>query len=281
MNADRPLLEQVLEFAEVRGITLPVFSDVALKVQQAARSDSFDLSDVERAIGDDPALVTEILRAANSAFFGGLAEVSTIRTAIMRLGLQRVSNLVFLATEKNRYTARHPAMSGLMADLWHHSSACAMAAEWLARKVRYPQLGETVFIGALVHDIGKLFLLRVIDEMQREPGATPVPIELVHEVLESAHTEVGHRLLTSWHLPEVYQAIVRDHHAEHADPANVALQIVRLADRACNKVGLGLRAEPTLVLVALEEAATLGLSDIALAELEVVLEDVAAHNVIG
>jgi putative nucleotidyltransferase with HDIG domain len=279
MTDDRPLLQQALEFAEARRITLPVFSDVAVKVQQATKSDRYDLADIERAIDADPALVTEILRAANSAFFGGLSEVSSIRAAIQRLGLQRVSNLVLLATEKSRYVARQPLLSGLMTDLWHHSSACAMASEWLARKVRYPQLGETVFIGALVHDIGKLYLLRVLDEMQAEPGAAAVSAELVREVIDSAHTEVGHRLLATWRLPEVYQVLVRDHHVEHADPANVPLQIVRLANQACNKVGIGLRQDPTMVLAALPEASALGLSEIALAELEIVLEDVMAMNV--
>lgn len=280
MSQELSLLDQALDFAAARQITLPVFSDVAVKVQKAAREEHYDVAQIERAIESDPALVAEVLRAANSAFFGGLAEVSSIRAAIVRLGLQRVANLVFLATEKSRYTAHQPALADIMRTLWQHASACAMAAEWIARKVRYPQLGETVFIGGLVHDIGKLFLLRVLDEMMLEhPNGDAVSGELVGEVLDRAHADVGHRLLVSWHLPEVYQTIVRDHHASDPDPANVPLQIVRLADRACNKSGVGLRPDPSLVLGALSEASILGMSDIALAELEILLEDTAAATV--
>lgn len=280
MSQELSLLDQALDFAAARQITLPVFSDVAVTVQKAAREEHYDVAQIERAIESDPALVAEVLRAANSAFFGGLAEVSSIRAAIVRLGLQRVANLVFLATEKSRYTAHQPALADIMRTLWQHASACAMAAEWIARKVRYPQLGETVFIGGLVHDIGKLFLLRVLDEMMLEhPNGDAVSGELVGEVLDRAHADVGHRLLVSWHLPEVYQTIVRDHHASDPDPANVPLQIVRLADRACNKSGVGLRPDPSLVLGALSEASILGLSDIALAELEILLEDTAAATV--
>jgi putative nucleotidyltransferase with HDIG domain len=278
MSDERSLLEQALAFAEARQITLPVFSDVALKVQKATREERYDITEIERAIESDPALVAEVLRAANSAFFGGLSEVSSIRAAVLRLGLQRVANLVFLASEKSRYNARHAEIAGLMRDLWHHASACALAAEWISRKVRFPQHGETVFIGALVHDIGKLFLLRVLDDMSREPGyAGAVSPELIHEILDNAHAEVGHRLLLSWHLPEVFQTIVRDHHVDAPDPANIPLQIVRLANHACNKVGLGLRRQPELVLGAVREAATLGMSEIAIAELEIILEDVLAQ----
>ncbi len=279
MSEELSLLEQALEFAEKRQITLPVFSDVALKVQKASREERYDISEIERAIESDPALVAEVLRAANSAFFGGLSEVSSIRAAVLRLGLQRVANLVFLASEKSRYNARHPEIAGLMRDLWHHASACALAAEWISRKVRFPQHGETVFIGALVHDIGKLFLLRVLDDMAREPEYAAVSPELIREMLDNAHAEVGYRLLVSWHLPEVFQTIVRDHHVDVPDAANIPLQIVRLANHACNKVGIGLRPQPDLVLGAVREAATLGMSEIAIAELEIILEDVMAQSV--
>ena len=279
MSEELSLLEQALAFAEKRQITLPVFSDVARKVQKASREERYDISEIERAIESDPALVAEVLRAANSAFFGGLSEVSSIRAAVLRLGLQRVANLVFLASEKSRYNARHPEIAGLMRDLWHHASACALAAEWISRKVRFPQHGETVFIGALVHDIGKLFLLRVLDDMAREPEYAAVSPELIREMLDNAHAEVGHRLLVSWHLPEVFQTIVRDHHVDVPDPGNIPLQIVRLANHACNKVGIGLRPQPEIVLGAVREAATLGMSEIAIAELEIILEDVMAQSV--
>ncbi len=276
---ERSLLQQALDFAEARKITLPVFSDVALKLQTAVREERYDIGEIERAIESDPALVAEVLRAANSAFFGGLSEVSSIRAAVLRLGLQRVTNLVFLASEKSRYSARQPYIAALMRDLWHHASACALAAEWISRKVRFPHLGETVFIGGLVHDIGKLFLLRVLDEMAREhPQGEAVSPELVHEMILSAHTDVGHRLLASWHLPEVYQSIARDHHVEHPDAANVALLIVRLANHACNKVGISLNPNPALVLCAQPEAASLGMTEIAIAELEIILEDVMAQS---
>jgi putative nucleotidyltransferase with HDIG domain len=274
--AQKSLLDQALDFAVEKRITLPVFSTVAVTVQEATKADTYDVGKIERAIESDPALVAEVLRAANSAFFGGLSEVSSIKAAVLRLGLQRVANLVFLATEKSRYTAKSPHLADLMKTLWHHASACALASEWIARKVRYPQLGETVFIGALVHDIGKLFLLRVLDQMAAETRGQPVSQELILEVLDRTHTDVGHRMLAAWNLPDVYQVIVRDHHAEHPDPANVPLQIVRLGNHACTKIGASLHPDPSMVLGAQPEATVLGLSDVAIAELEILLEDLVA-----
>lgn len=277
MKHDIPLLVQLNEYAATHQITLPVFSDVARQLQEASQSDTYDLTAIERAIDSDPALTAEVLKAANSAFFGGLAEITSIRAAIMRLGFKQVTNLAFMATEKGRYTARQPKIHAMMKSLWQHASACALASEWIAKKMRFPQLTEEVFIGGLLHDIGKLFLLHVLDRLSsNNPIAAACPMPLVREVLKQAHADQGHRLMQSWHLPAVFQTIARDHHVEPADLTNVPMLIVRLANHACHKAGIGLDRDESLELSATAEAAALGMSDVALAELEIILEDVHA-----
>jgi putative nucleotidyltransferase with HDIG domain len=164
-----------------------------------------------------------------------------------------------------------------MNTLWRHSSACALAAEWICAKGALSAVRQTVFIGALVHDIGKLFLLRVLDQMGADSGSEAVSPVLIVEVLERAHPEVGHRLLASWNLPDVYRTIVRDHHVDAPDPSNIPLQIVRLANHACTKIGASLHPDPSMALDALPEVIVLGLSDIAIAELEILLEDIEAR----
>ena len=49
--------------------------------------------------------------------------------------------------------------------------------------------------------------------------------------------------------------------------------IVKLANQACNKLGIGLKPDPSLLLAATAETYSLGLSEITLAELEIKLED--------
>ena len=49
MSEELSLLDQALAFAEKRQITLPVFSDVALKVQKASREERYDIAEIEKA----------------------------------------------------------------------------------------------------------------------------------------------------------------------------------------------------------------------------------------
>ena len=76
-----------------------------------------------------------------------------------------------------------------------------------------------------------------------------------------------------WNLPEKYCEIARLHHADEFDEKNLLLALVRLANKACSKLGIGLAKEPSLVLSATPESEVLRLSEVNLANLEIYLED--------
>ena len=271
------LLEQVAAFADKHGVTLPVVSPVAVDLMAAVQREDARASDVEAVVQSDQALLAEVLRAANSAFYGGLSPVTSVQAAIFRLGLIQVARLVLLATERNRYAAHQRLLRTVMHRLWAHSMACSLGAEWLAKKLGHRGIEQEVFVGGLLHDVGKLYLVRVLDEMAAkapEPFETPEPF--LRELLDVAHADQGFRLVSNWNLPDVYGTIVRDHHVEEPDATNVPLLIIRLANRACHKVGIGLKHEPGLVLAVQPESAMLLTGEVLLAELEILLEDAAA-----
>jgi putative nucleotidyltransferase with HDIG domain len=272
------LLDQLRDFAASEGLTLPVVSPVATGLMSAVRNETVTAADVERVVQSDQALAAEVLRAANSAFYAGLSPVVTVQGAVFRLGLVQVARLVLMASEQNRYTARQPVLRNIMGGLWAHAVATAQAAEWLARRLGHRDSEQEAFVGGLLHDIGKLFLVRVLDEMvsrSSEPFDTPEAFLL--ELLDVAHTDQGHRLVCEWNLPEIYGTIVRDHHVPDPDQTNIALLIVRLANRACDKAGIGAKHDPSIVLAVLPEAAMLMTGEVLLAELEVLLEDLGAE----
>jgi HD-like signal output (HDOD) protein len=274
MQNGKSLVEHTREYLASNTLDLPVFHAVALKLQQILRKNSFSVNEVIDLISGDQALVSKVLRVANSPFYSGLSKISTIKDAVIRLGARDIANLTMVASQADFYQSDNEMLGRYMGLLWNHALGCATGTRWLATKSGYGHLAQEAFLAGLLHDIGKLFLLKVLDELDKT-GQLGVHLTeaLVREVLDGLHTEQGHTLMRQWNLPEEYCEVVRDHHLEECDPQKILLLLVRLTNLACRKTGIGMHHEPNLVLLATCEARILGVKEIHLAELEITVED--------
>ena len=251
---------------------LPEFNPVALEIQRAINAEA-ELSVIETMSLKDQALATEILRVANSAFFAGLQKQKTVQQALVRLGIKRVFSLVMLAAQRQAFTAKEPFLNKVMHKLWQHTSASAGTCRWVAIKCGYVELAESAFLAGLLHDLGSLVVLKVLDEISASGEVSELTGPVILEVIESLHAEYGFKVMQSWELPQQYAEIARDHHLSTSDSGNVLIQIVRLVDGACRKVGIGMTHDPEQVLEAMSEAQALGIKDVHLAEMEIELEE--------
>ncbi len=274
MNQDKSFIEIVDTHLASSNARLPVFNATALRIQQEIAKDESDLQLIEKLIVSDQALTAKVLSVSNSAFYKGLQQVSTVRNAVVRVGINEVSNIVMLITHESNFRSKDPFMQGIMRKLWRHSVACAMGSNWLAKQCGLHSLAHEAFFAGLLHDVGMLFILTVIDDLKHSNEIEIQPSDaLLVEAMNTLHTHHGHSLMSHWNLPEKYSQIARDHHQEEFDGNNSLLALVRLADMACCKLGIGLDKDPSLVLIASPEAETLHISEVDLARMEIMLED--------
>jgi HD-like signal output (HDOD) protein len=279
MKQHNSLLAWINNMIESGKIQLPVCNPNIFQLHQMLADDSIHIAEIEKLIVTDQTLAAEILRAANSPFYCGLAPVRSIRNAIVRLGLQQVQRLMVMALERAKYKAQNAELDALLKKLWMHACASALAAQWLAQKLHMNGIEEICFLGGLLHDIGKLLILRAMDEIKRsDECAFVISPDLLNEIISTAHCHMGYGLLQSWNLPDDYCCIARDHHADEISADNIPLLIVRLANESSKKLGAGLNSNPELVLSATPEAGFLKISELMLAELEVMLEDHISYS---
>jgi len=279
VEKNNSFLEIVQAYLSSDKAVLPVFNQTGMRVQQEVAKADPDLRTIETLISSDQALTIQVLRTANSAFFKGLSKANSIREAIVRLGTNEVGNIVSLCTQQANYRSLDPFIFGLMKRLWQHSVGCAIGSQWLARQLKFDTLAADAFTAGLLHDVGKLLILKVIEVLRRSKSVSVQPSEsFMLEVINFLHTEQGWQLSQRWNLPEAYSHVIRAHHDPELNTGDTLLILVRLANKACNKMGIGLKSDAEISLETTPEANLLGLNGIFLARLEIQMEDSLAYS---
>ncbi len=286
VNKDQSFLEIIEDFVESDRVTLPPFDKTALRVQQEIQKPDVKISKIEKLIIADPAMSSQILKVANSAFFRGLSKVMTIREAIVRLGLDEITRMVLILSQRKLYDTKDSFIKNYRNILWQHSLVCALTSQWVAREAGFEETTQEVFFGALMHDIGKLFLITVIEKIKASKEVPFIPSKsVINEIINSQHSEQGYKLLKKWNLPDKYCQVAKEHHDKKFDTTNIPLIILRMVNKTCNKVGVSLNKETDGTTSVTAEASFFGFSEIKLAELELQIEDsikrVSSHYNIG
>jgi|GEM_PF-1048474 len=271
-DTDKPLTEQIREIALSGDVSLPPLPEVGMRVLTLlGDQDRVDVSDLAEAVHSDPAIAASLLRMANSAFYGGLQSVTDLDRAITRLGLTRVGSLVTTLVHKGQFESANKFQAAMLQQMWDHAVVTALAARHLARLVGSD--GEESYLAGLFHDIGKLLVLKAIDHL----AATHKDFELMpiilDEVLDVAHADLGHRILSEWGMAESICRAVLAHHDEIDDVEDGLALRVQAADAISKKIGSHPRPEPDLVLGDVPAIERLGLTEIEVAALTVDLED--------
>ena len=140
MFAEKSLVDIIHERVSANTLQLPVFHHVALKLMHILSKEDFSIAQVAQMIMEDQALASHVLRMANSAFFGGLSQVTTIRDAIVRLGVRQVTNIVTVVTQSQQYRSQRQDHRRIHAD---HLEAGTRDVPWAANGSRKNRLQRT------------------------------------------------------------------------------------------------------------------------------------------
>lgn len=204
----------------------------------------FEMDDLIRVIEMDQATTANLLRMANSAYFGRGASVGTVQDAIVRLGAQRVGQLLMVASVgpvAAKPLAGYDLEPGV---LWRHSLAVAVTTELIGKETgkRPPPYA---FTAGLLHDLGKVVLdLFVVADSEQIKGlcyTDNLSFEMAErQVLGADHQEIGAELLTAWNLPDNLVQAVRWHHApDKAEEMSLAVDAVHMANQIALAAGVG------------------------------------------
>ena len=238
-NIPDKILEQVSAF--------PSMPKAGVKLRALLSEEDVSVDKIEKILRHDPGLAANVLRLANSAFFGLPSKVTGLKHAVMLLGIKRFAKIAVGACMQKSMDGAVEGYGLSPGQLWLHSIGVSTIAEALAKNRKLPESSD-FFTPALLHDLGKLVLSRFLRAEQSQFDslvADGVPIVIAEkEVLKTDHAEIGALILTKWSFPDdIINAVRWHHYPEGAENANLHPEIVYLANLMCQPNSGGVSGE--------------------------------------
>lgn len=234
--------EQILSSID----TLPSMSGVVASLSSLIQDPNSGPKDFESVIMQDPALTTNLLKLANSAFFGCPRKIETVRQAVAMLGNKRIFELA-LTDQFSKTLPKNMQVYGLVAmDFWRHSIAVAVLAQHFAQELSLKDV-NFIFTAGLLHDVGKLVIYSFLSQFSdsfldclREKQMLSIQAE--RETLGLDHAQVGGAILKKWNIPDLLCDCALYHHNPNELPNKtdqVLLDIIHISDAFAHTMGFG------------------------------------------
>ncbi|RMF90478.1 MAG: HDOD domain-containing protein, partial [Nitrospinota bacterium] len=239
---DKLVMQQMLHRLE----ELPPLPTVAMTLLHKTLDTDGALEEITALVEVDQALALKVLALANSPVFRRYRKITSIKEAILLLGLNMLKSLVLSISVLD--TLRFAQESWFpYGQHWKHSLACAFYAKNLGQRVER-NLAEEAFVTGVLHDIGKVVLaLCFPQEYQEVLGGAMSTASPLHQAERERfgfdHAMVGRWTLERWKLPpQLQEPIWLHHHALSAllqkpEPSYRLAAITALADRLCYTQG--------------------------------------------
>jgi len=215
----------------------------ALQAMRKLQDPNSNIGEIVQLINYDPGMTSNILRLANSSYYGCTKAISSLRDAIVRLGAKNILPLITAAIASAAIKTKIRGYGMTSDQLWDHSVAVAVASENLAEMLRVP--GDKIaFTAGLLHDIGKVLMGKhMIDKKIRKVFQAALDqsdslIKTEYELYGIDHAEAGGFLLGKWNIPDSLVQSVRYHHSPF-DAENPNAAIVHIADVICVQNNIG------------------------------------------
>jgi HD-like signal output (HDOD) protein len=223
-------LEQVFETA-----TLPALPQTAVSLMRLSQDPNAGPNDFARVIESDPGLMGQVLRFANSAFFGFSRTITSVQQSLTLIGSRSITN--FALWNAVFTVIPNPKVGTFdLRLLWQDSLRRAIAARHLGKALKLPN-ADDLFAGALLQDMAIPILLKEMpqqyEEVFRRREAESTRLSRIEEATFGwNHGTAAAMLASIWKLPPSFSELIRNHSELEAllaqgttarGPASVAL----------------------------------------------------------
>jgi putative nucleotidyltransferase with HDIG domain len=227
----------------VKGIAgLKPMPHVINKIMAMARDPDGSMAQLAEVISFDATATANLLKAANSAYYGSSRKFDSVRQAIVFLGMEEVVDLVLMTGSAENLKGPQKEYGLTAGALWRYSVASALLARKLAAARRMTD-EHFIFTAALLKDIGKVVLDQYVGASRQKIQALVAEGNCSFREAEKAvigidHAELGAMVAQVWQFsPKMVEIIGNHHHPGQAVLAKEETALVHAGDVLCMMMG--------------------------------------------
>lgn len=231
-----------IDIEELVKSKVPMMSGSVARITSLLNDINVSSRNLTDAISYDPILTARILRLANSPIYSLQKNVSTLRHAIDIVGMKSIYEILIIGLAADSFS-KEIRDSDKGRRIWEHSLAVGLLSRELGHVLGLRGT-EEAFICGLLHDIGKILLLR--NDFQRyseilEEGRESKMLQVENAIFGYNHAQVGSLVASRWGLPDgVCHTILNHHDPSQAEQFAVIAHLICAADMLANANGYGL-----------------------------------------
>ncbi|MBU1320490.1 MAG: HDOD domain-containing protein [candidate division Zixibacteria bacterium] len=201
---------------------------VLVEILHMVDNEQTTASKLATVVMHDPNMTAKLLRMANSSFYSRGKEITTVKQAILILGVSMVKCLALSTSIFQSEALIDEDKSFDIRDLYSHCLGTAIAAKFIAEEAGFSR-PEEAFTAGLLHDLGHLFLLKVYPDhhmklLLKHQFDQDLPVR-EREAYGIDHAELGGLIAAKWHLPQCFRSAIENHHC------NVSVDSVMQLDK--------------------------------------------------
>ena len=187
---------------------LPSLPKVVQELIESFGDDNVSNETLAKKISSDQVLTVKVLRAANSAHYGGNRKIGSVGDAVFLLGFNAVRTLVLASGLTGAF--KMPEKFDLP-KFWQDSFAVAATCKWITRFSHDDS--ETAFTCGMIHNIGELLINMLLPnecaEIKKLVDKGANQIDAQNKVLGFNFFEAGGELASRWQFPDAIVAGIR------------------------------------------------------------------------
>ena len=222
-------LKKKVESSRMAMIEIP---EHIMKTVQIMGNPNFSYDEVTGLIKKSPVMTGEFLKVVNSAAYSRGVNISDLRIALPRLGRDNIKAMLFLYSSKHT-VASNQTLSDLSQQIISHCNLVALISRYLSQ--RYFPDPDMAFLAGLLHDIGKIAIIKEISENFDFPDLDfKITEDTFDAIFPHLHAQTGRLLAKNWNINESVIGAIEHHHdymdAEFDEESQVSFYLSALVD---------------------------------------------------